>query len=326
MNELLDSYRGVRVLVLGASGFIGRWVSCWLTRAEANLHLTVRDLEIARLVFSSYQVEGRVHQLDLADFEQLLHLIEDVKPAVIFNLAGYGVDPAERDEKMAYLINSELPGMFCRYLVGNHDPNWRGQVVIHVGTAAEYGRAKGNLSEETKPEPMTLYGTSKLAGTRSMISGCQTSGIPGLTARLFTVYGPGEHPERLLPSLIRISESGENLPLTGGEQKRDFMMVEEAAEGLLRLGLSNHRNPEVVNLATGRLHAVRQFVMAAAQTLDVPANRLLFGSLPTRAEEMSHEPVRIQKLISLVGWHPEIDISEGISRTIQFNQEFGQVN
>ena len=74
--------------------------------------------------------------------------------------------------------------------------------MIHVGSALEYGTARGNLNELTAPSPTTLYGRSKLAGTLRVCRAARRRGFRAVTARLFTVYGPGEQPGRLLPSLM----------------------------------------------------------------------------------------------------------------------------
>ena len=78
-----------------------------------------------------------------------------------------------------------------------------------------------------------------------------------VTARLFTVYGPGEHCGRLLPSLIEAARAEKPLELTAGTQLRDLTYVEDVAEGLLRLGLAQAEPGSVVNLATGHLTMVR---------------------------------------------------------------------
>jgi nucleoside-diphosphate-sugar epimerase len=139
-----------------------------------------------------------------------------------------------------------------------------------------------------------------------------------MTARLFTVYGPGEHAGRLLPSILAAHRSGESLPLTEGLQQRDFTYVEDVAEGLLRLGLASVESGEAINLATGHLTTVRQFVESAAGVLGMPADRLLFGSVPVRAEEMAHDPVSIRRLEQRTGWRPPTGIRDGIGRAVAF--------
>src|SRR5690348_13286550 len=92
-----DAYRDAPVLVLGASGFIGRWVAHALLRQSAGVTLAVRSREALEHLKDSYGLHGRVVETDLGRPGAARALIEQARPAIVFNLAGYGVDPAERD-------------------------------------------------------------------------------------------------------------------------------------------------------------------------------------------------------------------------------------
>jgi nucleoside-diphosphate-sugar epimerase len=312
-------YAGARVVVLGASGFIGRWVARQLAAAGADLTLPVRDAAGMRALCDRYGIRGQVQQVDLRDASGLLPLFRAVRPAITFNLAGYGVDRAERDEAMAFAINARLLLAVAAAAAAYGDPGWSGQQIIHAGSALEYGEIGGNLHEESAPNATTLYGRSKLAGTLALREASRANALRSMTARLFTVYGPGEHDGRLLPSLLRAAGSGAPLPLTAGAQQRDFTYVEDVAEGLLRLGqVETAVAGHIVNLATGRLATVRQFVETAARVLDISPGALQFGALPTRREEMAHEPVAVARLLTLTGWKPEVTVAEGVARTRAF--------
>ncbi len=316
------AYHQRRVIVLGSTGFIGRWVARALNLQGANLFLLVRDPAVAEGLFPKYGIKGEICASDLADLERVKKEIEAIQPQVILNLAGYGIDRSERDEAQSYRINAELVAALCEALAGFPAENWHGQRLVHVGSALEYGEIHGNLNENSAPFPTTLYGKSKLAGTLKLSACCQALGLPGITARLFTVYGPGEHPTRLLPSLLQAATDGEDLPLTAGEQERDFTYVEDVAEGLLRLGAARSKPGDIVNLATGVLTSVKSFVLSAAEVLGIPSGRLKFGALPSRMEEMEHEPVSIEKLRKILGWKPETTIPLGIRKTSSFLSTF----
>jgi nucleoside-diphosphate-sugar epimerase len=190
--------------------------------------------------------------------------------------------------------------------------------MVHVGTALEYGTIGGDLTEDSSPHPTTVYGKSKLAGTKALAALCRNHQLKGLTARLFTVYGPGEHPGRLLPSLLNTARNGIPLDLTSGNQKRDFAYLEDISEGLLRLGLVKTLPEPIVNLATGKLTSVRSFAQIAAKILLIPSELLKFGILPDRDSEMEHSEVRIARMLQLTGWIPPTDIEAGIVKTLSF--------
>jgi nucleoside-diphosphate-sugar epimerase len=309
------------VLVLGASGFIGRWVARALNDAGADLVLIVRSRAAAEPILSRWGVAGAVVEADLASESALAETCREVRPSVTFNLAGYGVDPSERDEETAFGINAGLVDRLAALLAGSPDPRWPGRHLVHVGSALEYGDVAGIVTEETRPCPSTLYGRSKLRGTELLEQACRRSALRAVTARLFMVYGAGEHEGRLLPQLIRGAGTDADLHFTGGEQQRDFTYVEDAAEGLLRLGLSP--GPAgIVNLATGHLTRVRDVVELTAAQLGIRPGRLHFGSLATRAEEMGRVTnVSIARLRHDTGWVPATGLREGIGRMLRRHGE-----
>lgn len=320
-------WAGKRVLVAGGTGFIGRSVAERLAGAGAKLVLPARDPGAARSLFQALGVSAEVPPLDVTDGGRVAELLDRTRPAVVFDMVGYGVDPAERDPDLAEAVNVRWPARLADRLVTARDPDWSGQALVHAGTALEYGTAGGDLRERsTDPRPSTLYGRTKLAGARAIEKRARRTGLPAVTARLFTVYGPGERPGRLVPSLLETARTGRPLELTEGVQERDFTWVGDVAEGLLRLARTppapaaaeadgRPRPGDVVNLATGRLLTVREFVRRAAAALGIPTDRLRFGVLPTRPEEMRHEPISVARLLRWTGWCPETGVEEGIRRT-----------
>lgn len=315
MIDWRTSYRGRRVLVLGASGFIGRWVAQALTEAGAVVFCAVRDPVGSRPVLAEHGVTEQVVRLDVTDLAAVEALLGQLRPAVVFNLAGYGVDRTERDEQLARQINADLPHTLAAALSQRGGSDWPGYALVHTGSALEYGAVGGNLAESGAENPTTLYGITKLAGTRAIERCGDTTALAGITARLFTVYGPGEHDGRLVPTLVAATQHSEPIPLSEGRQRRDFTYVEDVAEGLLRLGTARGPAGWTVNLATGNLATVREFTEAAARVLRLDPARLRFGAIPTRPEEMEHLAVAVERLRELLGWVPETDPAAGLSRT-----------
>jgi UDP-glucose 4-epimerase len=261
-------------------------------------------------------MQVQIREIELVRPESVRVLFQTLRPIITFNLAGYGVDKQEQDEADFRRINTALVEAICEAAAATRDLGWTGQAVVHAGSALEYGTISGNLREDSLPNPTTIYGQSKLAGTLRLRQCCEAHELRGITARLFTVYGAGEHAGRLLPSLIETAQNGNRLKLSAGSQRRDFTYVEDVAQGLLRLGLAPAAPGEIVNLATGRLSSVREFAETAARLLKIPQDRLLFGALPMRDSEMQHSEVALERLQQLIQWTPQTDIETGIQQTI----------
>jgi nucleoside-diphosphate-sugar epimerase len=299
--------------VFGASGFLGRWVARRLSRTGAEIHLALRDPDRGPAL-------GELHRVDASDEAEVSRLIARVEPAVVFNLAGYGVGRDQRDERTSTLLNAKLPGWIARALASTRDRGWTGVRLVHAGSGLEYGSAGGDLRETAECRPATVYGRTKLEGTQAVARIAPgeggRAGLRAVVARIFTVYGAGERPGRLLPSLLAVAEGGGDVPLGPGTQRRDFVFAEDAAEALVRLALADARPGEIVNLATGRLSSVREFALEAARILGLDERRLRFGALPSYPEEMDHDPVNVARLRELLGGSPDPDLRAGLERAI----------
>lgn len=317
MAPVTAPYRGRRVLIVGASGFIGRWVARAFSEAGAEVILAVRDPAMMRGLMEPYGIRGRIAACDL-ECGDGADVVRRERPAMVVNCAGYGVDREERDAAKAERINAGAVLDLATALVELRDPTWVGLEFLHLGSALEYGTAAGDLREDTVPQPTTVYGRTKLAGTTALGDVCRATGLRGITARLFTAYGPGEHAGRLLPALLDAARRGSAVPLSEGTQRRDFTFVGDVAEGVLRLGLTDAPPGEVVNLATGVLHSVREFALVAAHILRLDPSLLHFGALPTRQDEMQHDPVAVDRLRRWTGWAPGTSIRDGIMRSHRF--------
>jgi nucleoside-diphosphate-sugar epimerase len=286
------------------------------------LYLTARDESATAADRHCIDIVGEWLACDLSTSGNFAYLYRDVQPEVVFNLAGYGIDPTERDTNLAAVLNVELVREIVEAVLSRPQSHSSDLQLVHVGTAAEYGPVDGPVTESSPTVPVTVYGRTKLEGTNVLVEACQKHGLAAVSARLFTVYGPGEHATRLLPSLLAAAHTGEFLALTRGVQRRDFTFVADVAEGLLRLG-QRHSAPAIINLATGRLTTVRKFVKTAAQLLHLRPEQLQFGALPDRPDEIRQGPVDTRLQREVLEWVPACSVAEGIRRTISFSAAQG---
>ena len=318
--EKHECYKGIRVLVTGASGFIGRWVAKLLSEKGGELYIVSRDRSRLNRVSKAYSISGIRIDLDLTEKKAFHKLFKEIKPDITFNLIGYGISNLEKDEETTWRINAKLPEDMALTVLQENNSKWKGISFVHVGSGFEYGSIPYEISESTEPKPMTIYGRSKLAGTKKIQEICRKMGLRAVTARLFTVYGPGEYSQRLLPSLMRVAKSGECLNLTKGEQKRDFTYVKDVAFGLIKLGLLPEVPGNMVNLATGKLTSVKDFVEYARSILGIEPIRLLFGAIPYREDEIWQGNVNVNFLKRCINWIPSCSIYEGIKESVEFEE------
>ena len=314
------SLDGRRVVVLGATGFIGRWVARAMSQAGAQVWLAARDRRAAERVAADYDITGTIAEIDVTRSGDLAALLHDARPDVTCNLAGYGVDRREVDPQLAAAINLDLAAQLLDLVPACADPRWPGLSLLHAGSALEYGVVEGDLAEDGPTCPTTMYGQTKLAAT-GLIEAAVTAGrIRAVTARLFTVYGPGEHDGRLLPSIASARTTTGDVAMTSGTQRRDFTHVADVAEGFVRCAVGSSPGWATVNLATGRLHTVREFVEEAADALGIARSRFSFGAVPHRTDDMAHLPVSVARVRQWLSWTPATTIAQGVAATDEFSR------
>lgn len=303
-------YAGRRVLVLGATGFIGRRLVPLLESVGASVCAASR---------SGDEVGSRltaIARFDALDPGQLQTLVDEIRPSITFNLVSYGVRPGQDDPTLMAEANAGLPPRIAEALAAEFDPTWGGHALVHAGTQAEYGPVT-DAGEEGELTPTTPYGETKASGTRALLECAHEHAVPTVVGRIFNVYGPGEPAHRLLPTLIDRAGGEGAIELTDAQQWRDFAYVDDVAEGLLRLGAATPRF-EAVNLATGRPIQLRHFIETAADILGIPIERLAFGARPSRPSEAELRRVPTQRLLEMTQWSPRTALEDGIKRTAEF--------
>ncbi len=239
----------MKVAVSGAAGFLGRHVVAALERAGAEPTLWVRPS-------SSQGVRDRSNRpvvgIDLLDpparaFDRL------GRPDALIHLAWGGLP----NYGSPHHVEQELPAheALLTQLVGDGLRN-----LVVAGTCFEYGMQSGALAESTEAAPANAYAVAK-DSLRRCLQALQRERPFDLTwARLFYLHGEGQASSALLPQLQRALDAGAaSFPMSGGEQLRDYLAVEEAADDLVRLALAR-RDHGIVNVCSGQPIAVRALV------------------------------------------------------------------
>jgi nucleoside-diphosphate-sugar epimerase len=190
-----------------------------------------------------------------------------------------------------------------------------GQRAVMVGTGAEYAPTDGRCVEgETPIAPGTIYGACKGALGILLPAFAAGAGLASIAwARLFSLYGPRERPARLVPSAIQSLLADRPFACTDGQQTRDLLYVEDAAEALTCLLERDVRGP--VNVASGQPVTLRALLSTVGAELG-REHLLRFGARPAPADEPPVLVADVTRLTREVGWTPSTSLADGVRQTI----------
>jgi nucleoside-diphosphate-sugar epimerase len=292
-----------RVLVTGASGFIGRHSLRFLVERGHEVHAVARG-RLPPLVGIG------CHVCDLLDPNQAQALIDLVRPTHLLHLAWYAV-PGKfwtAPENDAWVAAS---GHLVRAFAAAG-----GRRVVVAGTCAEYDWSHDLLSETSTPlAPATRYGTAKNTLRTSLAAAAPALGLSWAWGRVFFLYGPHEVPGRLVSDVTAGLLAGRRVAVSTGTQERDFMHVADVARAFVTLLDSGFGGP--LNVATGKVVPVRD-VIERLGTLTGGSELIDFGARPSPPGDPPRLAADVRALTTKVGFTPRYDLARGLQDTVDW--------
>jgi nucleoside-diphosphate-sugar epimerase len=290
-----------RVLVTGASGFIGRACVGPLVARGFEVHA------VSARPPRDPDPRAAWHRHDLLAAGEAERLVDAVRPTHLLHMAWYAVPgkywtaPENTDWAAA---STALAQAFARA---------GGRRFVGAGTCAEYAPSDRPCDERTTPlAPTTLYGASKQA-VRAAVAALATDRFSSAWGRIFFLYGPHEDPSRLVPSVINALLDGREARCTAGTQVRDFMHVDDVGDAFAALVASEVEG--AVNIASGRPVRVADVVASIARQMN--GERLVrFGARPIPEGELPSIAAATARLREEVGWSASRTLDDGIAEAI----------
>lgn len=283
-----------RVLVTGATGFVGRALAHRLVIEGARVTALVRE-KVGRRLGDGLPAEIEVREVDLRYAAGVKRAIDSVNPTLVMHLAAVGVtDP--------FLpIGEALRGNLDATLNLLRGVQGRCRVVL--------ARTPGELLA------LNPYAASKAAAWQFGQMFGRTEGWPIVGAMLFQVYGPGQSTRTVLGAALKAAQADESFAMTSGEQQRDWIYIEDVIEGLLATARRAETvDGETVEIGTGVASPVREMIELLFKL--VGRGQPLVGALPQRPGEAPEQKAAADRTEQLLGWRAKVGLQEGLKRLI----------
>jgi nucleoside-diphosphate-sugar epimerase len=244
-----------RILLTGASGFVGRQVLKALLDQACFIQCILRSGSVVDLPVSS-KITPHVFTKDL--FHEAWDWWKDVLQGVdtIVHLAWY----AEPGKYQLSMKNLDCLAGTLRIAQAAAEVGVRR--FVGVGTCFEYQHSSAKLSVESPLGPTSPYAAAKVSTYLSLSNCLPMHGVEFAWCRLFYLYGEGEDSRRLVPSIRNALSNGQEVALTSGTQVRDFLDIHEAGKRIAKVVLGSQTGP--LNICSGEFVTVRELAESIA--------------------------------------------------------------
>lgn len=305
------------IWVVGASGFIGAKLFFSLAQRREDVFAVSKRVEASwRLPHAPF---GRHIPCDITLKRDLHAAVQKYRPRTVFNLAAYGAYERQSSAEQIHLVNyigtlnliNALREAGC-------------DAFVQAGSSSEYGFNCAAPKETDQLEPNSDYAVSKVGVSYLLKYYGKIEGLPCAHLRLYSIYGPWEERDRLVPRLISLGLEGRYPPFADPNISRDFVYVDDCTRAFVRAALTSCRSApgSAFNIATGVKTSLAEIALMAKDLLEITAQPT-FGAMPNRKWDLSNWFGDPKFADETLDWSYRITLRRGLSLTADWEAVAG---
>jgi dolichol-phosphate mannosyltransferase len=310
VSESLSAIQNLRgpILVLGASGFIGRNLYGRIAASRSDVFAVVQHEKSWRM---EDVPDDRIIAVDLTDPVATRNMVTSTRPQTILDCAAYGAYSFEQDPAKIYQTNFQSLVNLVELCA-----EVRVAAYIHAGSSSEYGTNTSAPTEEESCQPNSHYAVSKLASANFLGYMGKHRDFPCAHLRLYSVYGPLEDTSRLVPNVLKCALGGSLPPFVDARTSRDFVFVEDACSAFILA--ASRMNPtlhgEIFNIGSGRKTTIAELAEQVKSQFGI-AEQPKFGAMEGRAWDLPDWYSNPDKAARMLGWRAATPLADGLNKT-----------
>ena len=301
MNSVNEMLNTKRVLITGASGFVGMKLRRALREMELEL------LSLSRQKSNAGELYGREFILNLLDQEKVSEIVQQFSPHIVIHLAGSRNRSGKISDETQVIKEN-----FLSYLnlvnASRQVPHF--EKFISIGSIDEYGPVEAPFRETQACKPKNAYGYSKLMVTEHLHYLSTNDGLCSTVLRPSVLFGPGQKIDMFLPAIIDSLTRREVFQMTEGLQTRNFLHVDDLIDAILRAAsrpVCDHC--EIYNVAAEKSIKLRDLAKILEKNIcGTEGKFVIYGAIPSPHNEIFDYRVDIQKIERDLHWQPTISI------------------
>lgn len=311
--ELIAALPGP-IAIFGAGGFVGANLAREMSSVRSDVYSITHQSFIPWRLIDLPQTT--IVKCDINNQSEVRETFKTFRFKTVLFFATYGGYSKQTDVALIYQTN--VLGLLNVLLAAEEQGV---AAFVHAGTQSEYGLNCSGSKEDWALEPNSHYAVSKVSASYLIQYWGKQKKMPCINLRLYSVYGPWEEPDRLIPVLISQGLNKNYPPLVDPDISRDFVYVADVVRATLLGALHGVSAAcgESINIGSGLKTTIRQ-VAAVAKELFALENEPVWGVMNNRAWDLKDwygDPSRAR---SVLGWHAQITFKEGLQKTIEWTR------
>lgn len=303
------------ILIVGASGFIGTKLFYSLIKYRDDVFACSKNIKQSWRLNAADS--SKLISLDILDFENLKNTLERIKPQTIFNLSAYGSYSRQSDTEKIHQTNYIGTLNLMRVLM-----DIGCNAFVQAGSSSEYGINCAGPDETGELIPNSDYAVSKVGVSYLIKYYGKIQNFPCVNLRLYSIFGPWEERDRLIPNLITNGLQGKYPKLVNKNISRDFVYIDDCTNAFIKAALTACRtNPGLsINIAS-EVKTTLEDVAKTSQKLFNIATNPIFDSMTNRKWDLSDWYGKSTLAKEILGWKYKTSFEEGLKLNIAWEKE-----
>lgn len=303
------------ILIVGVSGFIGAKLYFSLSNIRDDVFACSKNpLNCWRLINHH---SPKIMNVDITDFETLKSAINTIRPMTVFNLAAYGAYARQSDTDRIHQTNYIGTLNLLRALSDTGC-----SAFVQAGTSSEYGLNSKFTDENGELIPNSDYAVSKAGAGYIVKYYGRILNFPCVNLRLYSIFGPWEEKDRLIPTLIANGLKGQYPNFVDKSIARDFVYIDDCNEAIVKAALTACKtNPGIsINIASGVKTTMEDVARTAKRIFNI-GGEPEFGSMVNRKWDITEWYGNPQLAEKLMGWKCRTSFEEGLKINLEWERQ-----